>query len=90
MTGARGARAAALRHTRRRRSNWADHGARTQADFIRNGNANQIMKMSKEHTTQLWHAVVDNDLASFSSVYARLLDAPSALKHVPIRIYIPS
>jgi len=61
-----------------------------QADFIRNGNANQIMKMSKEHTTQLWHAVIDNDFASFSKVNARLLNAPTALKNVPLRIYIPS
>ncbi|KHN96929.1 ATG5 protein [Metarhizium album ARSEF 1941] len=61
-----------------------------EADFVRNGNANQIMKMSKEHTTQLWNAVVDNDHASFAKVNARLLNAPSALRHVPMRIYIPS
>ncbi|OAQ74756.1 ATG5 protein [Purpureocillium lilacinum] len=61
-----------------------------RADFIRNGNANQIMKMSKEHTTQLWNAVIDNDFASFSKVNARLLNAPTALKNVPLRIYIPS
>ncbi|KAM0221096.1 hypothetical protein ACHAPA_003447 [Fusarium lateritium] len=61
-----------------------------EADFIRNGNANQIMKMSKEHTTQLWNAVMDNDHASFSRINSRLLNAPTALKHVPIRIYIPT
>ncbi|KAK2593981.1 autophagy protein 5 [Conoideocrella luteorostrata] len=61
-----------------------------EADFIRNGNANQIMKMSKDHTTQLWHAVMDNDYASFSKVNTRLLNAPTTLKHVPLRIYIPS
>ncbi|OAQ62008.1 autophagy protein 5 [Pochonia chlamydosporia 170] len=61
-----------------------------EADFIRNGNANQIMKMSKEHTTQLWNAVIDNDHSSFAKVNTRLLNAPTNLKHVPIRIYIPS
>ncbi|POR33058.1 Autophagy protein 5 [Tolypocladium paradoxum] len=61
-----------------------------EADFVRNGNANQIMKMSKEHTTQLWNAVVDNDYASFTKVNTRLLNTPTALKHVPVRIYIPS
>lgn len=61
-----------------------------EADFVRNGNANQIMKMSKEDTTQLWHAVVDNDYASFTKIQNRLLNAPTALKHVPVRIYIPS
>jgi autophagy-related protein 5 len=48
------------------------------------------MKMSKEHTTQLWNAVIDNDYASFQPIHSRLLNAPTALKHVPLRIYIPS
>lgn len=56
---------------------------------MRNGNSHQIMKMSAEHTTQLWHAVLDNDYASFHTINKRLLNAPTALKHVPIRIYIP-
>ncbi|OTA02923.1 ATG5 protein [Trichoderma parareesei] len=61
-----------------------------EADFIRYGNANQIMKMSKEHTTQLWNSVIDNDYAAFSKIHTRLLNAPATLKHAPIRIYIPS
>jgi autophagy-related protein 5 len=48
------------------------------------------MKMSKEHTTQLWNAVIDNDYASFSPIHSRLLNAPTALKHVPVRVYIPT
>lgn len=48
------------------------------------------MKMSKEHTTQLWNSVIDNDYAAFSKIHTRLLNAPATLKHVPIRIYIPS
>ena len=60
-----------------------------EADFVRNGNANQIMKMSKDDTTSLWHAVIDNDYAAFARVNNRLLNAPTALKHVPVRIYIP-
>jgi autophagy-related protein 5 len=48
------------------------------------------MKMSKEHTTQLWNAVMDNDHASFNRISSRLLNAPTALKHIPIRIYIPT
>ncbi|KAF3760799.1 hypothetical protein M406DRAFT_342978 [Cryphonectria parasitica EP155] len=61
-----------------------------EADFIRNGNAKQIMSLSKEHTTALWNAVQDNDYASFAKVNAQLLNPPTPLKHVPIRIYIPS
>ena len=48
------------------------------------------MKMSKEHTTQLWNAVIDNDYASFHPIHTQLLNAPTALKHVPVRIFIPS
>lgn len=48
------------------------------------------MKMSKEHTTQLWNSVMDNDFAAFSRINSRLLNAPTAIKHVPLRIYIPS
>jgi autophagy-related protein 5 len=48
------------------------------------------MKMSKGDTTQLWNAVIDNDHASFSKINTHLLNSPTALKHIPIRIYIPS
>lgn len=48
------------------------------------------MKMSKDHTTQLWNSVVDNDYATFSRINSRLLNAPTALRNVPVRIYIPS
>lgn len=48
------------------------------------------MKMSKDHTTQLWNSVIDNDHAGFNRINTRLLNAPTALKHVPIRIYVPS
>jgi autophagy-related protein 5 len=47
------------------------------------------MKMSKDHTTQLWNAVIDNDYTSFNTINTRLLNAPTALKHIPIRIYLP-
>lgn len=61
-----------------------------QADFVRNGNVNQIMKLSKSNTTDLWNAVIDNDYATFSRINQGLLNTPKALKHVPLRVYIPS
>ncbi|KAI1203388.1 autophagy protein Apg5-domain-containing protein [Nemania serpens] len=61
-----------------------------EADFVRNGNAKQIMSLSKENTTALWNAVQDNDYASFIKVNSRLLNTSRELKHVPIRIYIPT
>ncbi|KAI0885783.1 autophagy protein Apg5-domain-containing protein [Annulohypoxylon maeteangense] len=60
-----------------------------EADFVRNGNAHQIMSLSKDHTTALWNAVQDNDYASFAKVNSRLLNASRDLRNVPIRVYIP-
>ncbi|KAK6219467.1 hypothetical protein LQW54_002199 [Pestalotiopsis sp. IQ-011] len=60
-----------------------------EADFVRNGNAQQIMSLSKEHTTALWNAVRDNDYASFAKVNSRLLNTSRQLRNVPIRVYIP-
>jgi autophagy-related protein 5 len=61
-----------------------------EADFIRNGTAKGIMSMSKDHSTQLWNAVQDNDYTSFSRINSILLNPPTPLKHIPLRIYIPS
>ncbi|KAK0745408.1 autophagy protein Apg5-domain-containing protein [Apiosordaria backusii] len=61
-----------------------------EADFVRNGNAKQIMGLSKDDSTTLWNSVQDNDYASFSRINSRLLNTPTPLKNVPIRIYIPS
>ncbi|KAH7026244.1 autophagy protein Apg5-domain-containing protein [Microdochium trichocladiopsis] len=60
-----------------------------EADFIRNGNAQRIMSLSKEHTTALWNAVQDNDYPSFSAINTRLLNTSRGLKHIPLRVYIP-
>ncbi|KAK7941224.1 uncharacterized protein PG986_013611, partial [Apiospora aurea] len=60
-----------------------------EADFVRNGNAQQIMSLSKENTTALWNAVQDNDYTAFNKVNTRLLNTSRDLKNVPIRLYIP-
>ncbi|KAM0129427.1 hypothetical protein ACHAPC_000839 [Botrytis cinerea] len=61
-----------------------------EADFIRNGNAKGIMSMSKEHSTQLWNSVQDNDLHTYLKVSTILLNPATPLKHIPLRIYLPS
>lgn len=92
-----------------------------EADFVRNGNAKQIMGLSKDDSTALWNSVQDSsyffsffpvplppltqhdeganvrgsntkkdDYASFSRINSRLLNTPTPLKNVPVRIYIPS
>ncbi|KAK4463445.1 autophagy protein Apg5-domain-containing protein [Cladorrhinum samala] len=61
-----------------------------EADFIRNGNAKQIMSLSKDDSTALWNSVQDNDYVSYARIQSRLLNTPTPLKNVPIRVYIPS
>lgn len=60
-----------------------------EADFVRNGNAKKIMSLSKENTTALWNAVMDNDFTAFSNVNALLLKSSRELRNVPLRVYIP-
>jgi len=62
-----------------------------EADFVRNGSAKGIMSMSKEHSTQLWDAVQDNDLNSFNAINQKLLNpVASPLRNIPLRVYVPS
>lgn len=61
-----------------------------EADYVRYGSAKQIMSLSKANTEALWHAVQDNDYAAFARVNSLLLNAPTPLRHIPLRIYIPT
>ncbi|EEY14441.1 hypothetical protein ACHAP6_001971 [Verticillium nonalfalfae] len=61
-----------------------------EADFTRYGTAKRIMSLSKADTSTLWHAVQDNDHAAFARISAHLLDAPTPLRNIPLRLYIPS
>jgi autophagy-related protein 5 len=46
--------------------------------------------MSKEDTTDLWNAVRDGDFQTWARINTGLLNVPSPLRHIPLRIYIPS
>ncbi|RKF60752.1 Autophagy protein 5 [Erysiphe neolycopersici] len=61
-----------------------------EADFIRNGTAKGIMSMSKDDSTQLWNSVQDNDFRAFHKIHQMLLNPPTPLKHIPLRLYVPS
>ncbi|TVY38167.1 Autophagy protein [Lachnellula occidentalis] len=61
-----------------------------EADFIRNGTAKGIMSMSKASSTSLWNSICDNDLSTFTKIQTQLLNPATPLKHIPLRIYIPS
>ncbi|KAN0108478.1 Autophagy protein Apg5 domain containing protein [Hyaloscypha variabilis] len=61
-----------------------------EADFIRNGTAKGIMSMSKENSTQLWNSVQDNDFNTYNKINSILLNPATPLKHIPLRVYVPS
>ena len=63
-----------------------------EADFLRNGTAKVMMSLSKDDSTELWRSVQEHDLALFNSINQKFLNPPagSELRHVPIKIYLPS
>ncbi|KAK9373264.1 autophagy protein Apg5-domain-containing protein [Lipomyces chichibuensis] len=62
-----------------------------EADFIRRGNANAVMSLSKTDSDEMWAGVEEHDFDKFWGVTKKLLSSdPYALRHVPIKIYLPS
>ncbi|TAQ88326.1 hypothetical protein B7494_g3349 [Chlorociboria aeruginascens] len=61
-----------------------------EADFIRFGTARGVMSLSREDSKGLWGSVRDNDYATFLRITTPLLNPSTPLKHIPLRIYIPS
>ncbi|KAK9477794.1 autophagy protein Apg5-domain-containing protein [Lipomyces japonicus] len=63
-----------------------------EADFIRRGNANMIMSLSKTDSDDLWSAVVSHNFETFWKITRKVLppDPCSSLRNVPIKIYLPS
>ncbi|KAK7542275.1 autophagy protein 5 [Phyllosticta citribraziliensis] len=63
-----------------------------EADFLRNGSAKAVMSLSKDSSDALWRAVQTHDLPLYNSVHARLVTPPAGgrLRHVPLKLYLPS
>ncbi|KAK9471779.1 autophagy protein Apg5-domain-containing protein [Dipodascopsis tothii] len=62
-----------------------------EADFLRRGTAKAVMSLSKDDSTQMWAGVRDGDYARFWNVASRLLPSDTTqLRHVPVRVYLPS
>ncbi|KAL1304678.1 hypothetical protein AAFC00_003634 [Neodothiora populina] len=62
-----------------------------EADFIRNGTAKVAMGMSKSDSVTLLNSIQTHNLTSFNSVNNKFLNPPgSALRHTPIKLYLPS
>lgn len=63
-----------------------------EADFLRNGTGKAIKSLSKPDSTGLWHAVQRQDFHSVHAVYIKLMRSVdgSQIRHVPIKVYLPS
>ncbi|KAK9450471.1 autophagy protein Apg5-domain-containing protein [Limtongia smithiae] len=62
-----------------------------EADFIRRGNANTVMNLSKADSNDMWAGVEGHDFDKFWTVARKLLPSdPLSLRHIPIKIYLPS
>ncbi|KAK9378391.1 autophagy protein Apg5-domain-containing protein [Kockiozyma suomiensis] len=62
-----------------------------EADFVRRGNATTVMNLSKADSTNLWTGVETHNYTMFWTVASKLLPHdPLSLRHIPIKIYLPS
>ncbi|KAK7205164.1 autophagy protein Apg5-domain-containing protein [Myxozyma melibiosi] len=78
-----------LRNTGDLVENWVNRVK--EADFIRRGNATTVMNLSKADSTNLWSGVETHNYDLFWSVAKKLLPSEtSSLRHIPIKIYLPS
>ena len=61
-----------------------------EADFLRSGTAKPIMTLSAQESKALWASTQDGDLVTFSKIHASLVPSPGHLRHIPLRLYLPS
>lgn len=61
-----------------------------EADYLRNGTGKTVMFLSERDSTQLWDAVREHNFSLYNPINQKLLNPQgTALRHVPIRIYLP-
>ncbi|KAK9238051.1 autophagy protein Apg5-domain-containing protein [Lipomyces kononenkoae] len=62
-----------------------------EADFIRRGNANAVMSLSKTDSDEMWAGVGEHNFDKFWDIAKKILPPdPYTLRHIPIKIYLPS
>lgn len=63
-----------------------------EADFVRTGSAKPIMSLSAADSKLLWSSTQENDLTTFSRIYAGLLPSNNntTWRNIPLRVYLPS
>ncbi|XPT02058.1 Autophagy protein 5 [Ascochyta lentis] len=61
-----------------------------EADYLRNGTGKTVMFLSEKDSTQLWDAVKQHDFSLYNPINQKLLNPQgAALRHLPVRIYLP-
>lgn len=61
-----------------------------EADYLRTGTAKTVMFLSEKDSTQLWDAVRQHDFSLYNPINQKLLNPQgAALRHLPVRIYLP-
>jgi autophagy-related protein 5 len=61
-----------------------------EADYLRTGTGKTVMFLSEKDSTQLWGAVKQHDFSLFNPINYKLLNPQgAALRHLPVRIYLP-
>jgi len=64
-----------------------------EADFLRNGTGKIMMGLSERDSTALWRSVQGHDLGAYKGVAGKFYaggDEGWALRHVPLKVYIPA
>ncbi|KAF2630722.1 autophagy protein 5 [Macroventuria anomochaeta] len=61
-----------------------------EADYLRTGTGKTVMFLSEKDSTQLWIAVKQHDFSLYNPINQKLLNPQgAALRHLPVRIYLP-
>lgn len=61
-----------------------------EADYLRTGTGKTVMFLSEKDSTQLWDAVKLHDFSLYNPINQKLLNPQgAALRHLPVRIYLP-
>ena len=61
-----------------------------EADFLRSGTAKPIMTLSAQESQALWTSTQEGDLQTFSKIHGSLIPSPGQMRHVPLRLYLPT
>lgn len=61
-----------------------------EADFLRSGTAKPIMTLSAQESKALWTSTQDTDLPTFHKIHSSLMPSPGQMRHIPLRLYLPS